>query len=218
MIKGIIFDLDGTLLDTIEDLADSVNAALSEVGKPGHDTAKVQSFVGNGMVRLVERALGEPFDPELVEQVLARFKEHYARLYTNKTVPYPGLKDVVDISKAWGLKLGVCSNKANKYVKPLIDLHFGSETFDFVLGEVDYIPRKPDPAMALEVAANMGVRPSECLYVGDSTVDIQTGKAAAMPVCAVSYGFQSEALLETFEPHYMVHDADGLLGLIKALI
>ena len=218
MIKGIIFDLDGTLLNTIDDLADSLNQALQEVGQPIYTSEVVQSFIGNGMYRLVELALKERATQQEIEHVLELFKENYAKRYTNKTFPYPNMQHVVKTAKQLGLKLGVCSNKANKYVQPLIDLHFGSDNFDFALGEVDYIPRKPDPAMALEVCENLGLKTNECLFVGDSTVDIKTAHAAKMPVCAVTFGFSDEESLLKESPEYIARDALELKNIVESLV
>jgi phosphoglycolate phosphatase len=218
MIKGIIFDLDGTLLNTIEDLADSLNQALQDVNHSTYTNEVVQSFIGNGMYRLVDLALNERATQQEIEQVLELFKEHYAKRYTNKTTLYPNMKLVVMTAKERGLKLGVCSNKANKYVQPLIDLHFGSDVFDFVLGEVDYIPRKPDPSMALEVCENLGLKTDECLFVGDSTVDIKTAHAAKMPVCAVTFGFNDEESLLKENPEYIAHDALELKNIIESVV
>jgi phosphoglycolate phosphatase len=216
MIKGIIFDLDGTLLNTIEDLADSLNQALEEVGQSTYTKEDVQSFIGNGMYRLVDLALKERATQQEIEHVLELFKENYAKHYMSKTFPYPSMQHVVKTAKELGLKLGVCSNKANKYVQPLIDFHFGSDVFDFVLGEVDYIPRKPDPAMALEVCENLGLRTDECLFVGDSIVDIKTAHAAKMPVCAVTFGFSDEERLLKERPEYIVHNALELKKIIES--
>ncbi len=217
MIKGIIFDLDGTLLNTIEDLADSLNQALEEVNQPTHAHDVIQSFIGNGMYRLVELALNEKASSQEIEHVLTLFKKNYAQRYTNKTIPYPDVQYVVEQVKRLGYKLGVCSNKANQYVKPLIEMHFKADTFDFILGEVDYIPRKPDPAMALEVSENLELKPHECLFVGDSIVDIKTAQAAKIPVCAVTYGFNDKTALLKEQPDYIVDDALSLLDLIKTI-
>lgn len=217
MIKGIIFDLDGTLLNTIEDLTDSLNHALKEVNQPTYTSEVVQSFIGNGMYRLVDLALKERATQQEIEHVMELFKEEYAKRYTNKTLPYPNIKLVVKTSKEFGLKLGVCSNKANKYVQPLIDFHFGEDVFDFLLGEVDYIPRKPDPAMALEVCENLGLSTDECLFVGDSIVDIKTARSAKMPVCAVTFGFSDKEVLEKENPEYIAHDALELKSIIETV-
>lgn len=217
MIKGIIFDLDGTMLDTIHDLTDSLNYALNEVDVKGYDTDTVTTFVGNGVVKLVELALVNRQSTKDVEAVVEKFREHYAINYNNKTTAYPNLKEVVEYAKDSGFLLGVCSNKPNAFVQVLIEEHFAEDTFDFVLGEVPYIDRKPSPDMALEVADNLGLSPRECLFVGDSTVDIKTAKAAKMPICAVTYGFHSEEMLLKEEPEYTVNDVAGLEKIIRAL-
>lgn len=217
MIQGIIFDLDGTVLDTIDDLTDSLNHALNEVGVEGYPPETVVTFIGNGMVRLVELALKNRQSNVDVDVVVEKFKAHYAINYNNKTKAYPQLKEVIEHAKRLGFLLGVCSNKPNAFVQVLIAEHFAKDTFDFVLGEVEFIERKPSPDMALEVAANLGLDPSECLFVGDSIVDIATAKAAKMPICAVTYGFNSEAMLLKENPEYLVNDVAGLNQIIRTL-
>jgi|SRR5690554_2440060 len=218
MFKAIIFDLDGTLLDTISDLTSSLNAALKEVNQDEYTDEQVITFVGNGMRRLVDLALHEKASNQEIDHVLERFKFHYAQNYNVKTKPYPNIVDTVYQAKELGFALGVCSNKANEYVQQLMSHHFKEDTFDFVLGEVEFIERKPAPDMALEVAANLGVAPRECLFVGDSTVDIQTAKAANMPIVAMTYGFNSEEKLLSENPEYTADNANELLRIIKALV
>lgn len=217
MIEAIIFDLDGTLLDTVSDLASSLNQALKEIDHQTYSDEEVMGFVGNGVRRLVDLALNERASNKEIDQVLERFQMHYSELYNDKTKPYDGIVDVVYKAKELGFALGVCSNKPNVYVQQLIAKHFKEDTFDFVLGEVDFIDRKPAPDMALEVAANLGVDPRNCLFVGDSIVDVQTAKNANMPICAVTYGFQSEEKLLSENPEYTVHDVHGVLKIIEAL-
>lgn len=217
MIEGIIFDLDGTLMDTIDDLTDSLNYALDQVNVKGYTSDVVVTFVGNGMRRLVELALNNRQSVQDVDKVMDIFKTHYATNYNHKTKVYPDLKEVVDMAKKSGFYLGVCSNKPNGFVQHLIAEHFDEDTFDFVLGEVDFIERKPAPDMALEVAANLGLKSHECLFVGDSIVDIKTAKAAKMPICAVTYGFNSEEMIVAANPEYIVNDVAGLKKIIQAL-
>lgn len=218
MFKAIIFDLDGTLLDTISDLSSSLNAALQEVNQDEYTDEQVVTFVGNGMRRLVDLALRERATSQEIDHVLERFKAHYANKYNEKTKPYPDIVDVVYKAKELGYALGVCSNKANEYVQQLIAHHFKEDTFDFVLGEVDFIERKPAPDMAFEVAANLGVSPRECLFVGDSIVDIKTAKAANMPIVAMTYGFNSLDKLLAENPEYTADNAKELLRIIEALV
>lgn len=217
MIKGIIFDLDGTILDTIDDLTDSLNQALGEVNVKGYDAQTVVTFVGNGMFKLVELALRNRQSVQDVAEIVEKYKKHYAANYNNKTKAYTDIKEVIEYAKESGFILGVCSNKPNPFVQELIVEHFGKDTFKFILGEVPFIERKPAPDMALEVAANLGLSPNECLFVGDSTVDIKTARAAKMPVCAVTYGFNSEEMLLKENPDYTVNDVAGLKQVIHAL-
>ncbi len=216
MIKAVIFDLDGTLLDTLSDIANSLNEAIASLGCDPYDDETVRSFIGNGVVNLVRLALENQGIYKHVDDTVTRFREIYSEKYNIKTKPYKDIELVLEKAKAMGLALGVCSNKPNPLTQLLIAEHF-NDTFDFVLGEVDFIARKPAPDMALEVAANLGALPREVLFVGDSTVDVQTAKSAKMIMAAMSYGFNDKAILEAAEPHYILDDAQALLKVIEAL-
>lgn len=217
MIKGIIFDLDGTLLDTLSDIATGVNEAIAKWGCEPYSDEEVKTFIGNGVHNLMRLALENQGVYRYVDEAVERFKEIYGEKYNVKTQPYDKIKDVIQYAKEKDLALGVCSNKPNPLTQLLIAEHF-AEDFDFVLGEVDFIERKPAPDMAFEVAANLGVKPAEILFVGDSTVDVETARNAKMIMAAMTYGFNDKDKLEAENPHYLVDDAQALLKIVKALV
>lgn len=192
--KLIIFDLDGTILDTLADLADSLNYALSSGGFPERSIDEVRRFVGNGIGKLVERGLPEGSDRATVERVLATFKAYYGDHCADKTAPYEGILPLLAELKEKGVKLAVVSNKADFAVQSLCAQYFGG-LFDMAVGEREGICRKPAPDSVNEVIARLGVSKEVSLYVGDSEVDVQTAKNAEIDCIAVSWGFRDAELL-----------------------
>lgn len=213
MIKGIIFDLDGTLLDTLEDLANSVNEALAEMQQPLRTLEEVRAFVGNGVKVLTKRALPEEKreDSLLHEQVLAHFTEIYARRKAENTEPYPGILDALETLALTGFKLGVLSNKPDDAVKPLCEKYFGTR-FSVLQGTTPEGKKKPDPEGLLKIVEAWALSPSEVIYVGDSEVDIETSKRAGIRCIAVTWGFRDEDYLSSLAPEAMVSDAQELVA------
>lgn len=184
MKTGILFDLDGTLLDTLEDLADSVNYALGQFGLPNRTTAEVRRFVGNGAEKLIRRALpGREDDPDALA-VLAAFRAYYNEHCQAKTRPYDGIMDALaELGKKY--PMAVVSNKPDGAVKTLCKVYFPGL---YALGESGGCPRKPAPDMVHKAMAAIGVE--KCIYVGDSNVDVLTAKNAGVPCVSVLWGFQ----------------------------
>lgn len=191
-----IFDLDGTLLNTLDDLAASTNYALREHGLPPRTVDEVRAFVGNGIRNLIRRAVPAGSDEALVEAVHATFDAHYARHDLDRTAPYPGIPELLDRLRARGLRLCVVSNKGDYAVQPLVE-HFFPAQFDFVCGEreKDGIRRKPWPDTVLACMRELGSQPDACVYIGDSEVDIQTARNARLDCVLVSWGFRDVAYL-----------------------
>ena len=214
MIKAVIFDLDGTLLDTLEDLTDSLNVALNQYGYPTKSMSQVRTYIGNGMERLVFLALNQPDDYKDVKEVYQGFKDAYANLYTNKSKPYPNVVSVLKQIQQLGLKMAVCSNKNDMYVWDLVKLHFPN-MIEFAIGEKDGVIRKPNPMMVQMALDALKVEANECLYVGDSIVDIKTAKAINIPVVALTYGFNDKEDLVKEEPEYLIDEFIPLLEIIK---
>lgn len=196
MKKTVIFDLDGTLLNTLDDLADSTNYALSKFGYPTRTIEEVRQFVGNGVAKLIERAIPEGKNNPNFEKCLAIFKENYAQNMYNKTAPYNGIIEMLSNLKSKGIKIAVVSNKFDLAVKELCKKYF--EGFiDFAAGENEAqgIKKKPAPDTVLSVLNEFNFAPEDAVYVGDSDVDIMTAKNSKMPCISVTWGFRDEKFL-----------------------
>lgn len=190
--KAVLFDLDGTLLDTLEDLGDAVNRVLAAKGFPAHNLEAYRSFIGNGAAMLITRALPEDKrNDATIHACLEAYREDYGQNWNVKTKVYDGIPQMLDELTARGLKLAVLSNKPHEFAKRCVIDLLPNWTFDVVLGQRDGIPLKPDPAGALEAAASLNIPPGEFLYLGDSAVDMETAIAAGMFPVGVLWGFHS---------------------------
>lgn len=196
MKKTVIFDLDGTLLNTLDDLADSTNYALSKFGYPTRTIDEVRQFVGNGVAKLIERAIPEGKNNPNFEKCLAIFKENYAQNMYNKTAPYNGIIEMLSNLKSKGIKIAVVSNKFDLAVKELCKKYF--EGFiDFAAGENEAqgIKKKPAPDTVISVLNEFNFAPEDAVYVGDSDVDIMTAKNSKMSCISVTWGFRDKKFL-----------------------
>lgn len=211
--EAILFDLDGTLLNTLEDLKDSCNAALEACGYAPRTLDEVRRFVGNGVGLLIRRALPEGAGEEEYSRCLALFKAHYQNNLDNKTRPYPGIEQSLDALLARGYRIGVVSNKFDAAVKALCAHHF--PRIQVAVGEREGVRKKPAPDSALAAAQALGVRPASTLYVGDSEVDIQTARNAGMDCLSVDWGFRPEAVLRDAGATRIIHSPGALLDAIE---
>lgn len=193
MFKGVIFDLDGTLLNTLHDLSDSVNIALAAKGYPQHEYETYKKKIGKGMRSLIKVSLpANAREEEEISDVVKIFSEAYAKNYMNKTAPYEHITEILQALNEKGIKIGVNTNKKMEYAKNLIGKFFPDIPFFGVLGEQEGIPNKPNPTSALKIAEMMELRPEEIIYFGDSGIDIQTGKNAGMAAAGVLWGFRDK--------------------------
>ena len=191
---GLLFDLDGTLLDTLEDLYLGANGALKELGLPPRTRQEVRAFVGNGARRLMELSLpGLPTDPG-VDQALEAFQRIYGRICREHTAPYPGVLEALQQLRREGYPMAVVSNKPHFAVQELCNAHF-SGLMTACQGETPEIPRKPAPDMVRLAARHLGRTPERCIYIGDSEVDVLTARNACMSCLSVTWGFRDEELL-----------------------
>lgn len=211
MKKIVIFDLDGTLLNTLDDLADSTNFALSKFNYPTRTIEEVRQFVGNGVAKLIERAIPEGKNNPNFEKCLAIFKENYAQNMYNKTAPYNGILDMLANLKSKGLKIAVVSNKFDLAVKELCQKYFNGY-IDFAAGENEAagIKKKPAPDTVLEVLKKFNLNPNEAIYVGDSDVDIMTAKNSEMPCISVTWGFRDEKFLLSYDATILIDSPDEI--------
>ncbi len=190
--QAYIFDLDGTLIDSLADIAESINRMLDDRGYPRCQPEDFKQMVGDGMEKLVERALPEAVREEkLILICVEEYRAHYDTLWNAQTRPYEGIHEMLAELKARGVKLGVISNKAHRFTVPMTEHFFGTEIFDHILGQRAEVPRKPDAAGAHEMAAVLGVDVTACAYVGDSGIDMAFAQNAGMLGIGVSWGFRS---------------------------
>ena len=210
--EAVIFDLDGTLLDTLEDLCDSTNFALSEFGYPERSLEEVRSFVGNGIGKLIERALPPNAEKADYDAVLAEFKAHYAANCNNKTKAYKGIYDTLDALKTNGIKMAVVSNKADSAVKELCERYFPGY-FEVVIGEKENIRRKPAPDSVFAAMKILGVKKENTVYVGDSEVDVATAENSGIDLIVVSWGFRDRDKLSRMGNFTITDTAEELVSL-----
>lgn len=196
MIKGVLFDLDGTLLDTLEDLYQSVNAALAACGFPERTRMEVRSFVGNGVRNLMVRSVSDGEENPKFEECFQKFREHYAAHLNDHTAPYAGIMELLAELKEKGIPTAVVSNKSDAAVKELCRETFG-DLVPLAIGESERVKKKPAPDTVIEAAAEIGVPLKDCVYVGDSEVDLATAENAGIPCISVSWGFRDKELLES---------------------
>ncbi len=189
-IKTVIFDLDGTLLDTLEDLKDSVNAALLAYGYPERSLEEVRRFVGNGVARLMELAVPEQLSKEKTKEILDFFKIHYAENCNDRTKPYEGVLKLLSHLKNEGYRLAIVSNKFDAAVKELNQLYF-SNLIEVAVGEREGVRRKPYPDTVNIALKELGCSAEEALYIGDSEVDVETAKHSGLRLLAVDWGFRT---------------------------
>lgn len=209
----IIFDLDGTLLNTLEDLRDSLNAILIQNGFPQRSLEEVRRFVGNGVKTLIRLSVPDTCSDEQVEQLLIQFKEHYGRNMQNKTRPYDGIMELLLDLQRFNYKLGIVSNKFDAAVKSLAKSYFG-DLIPVAIGETDQVKRKPAPDSVFEAMRQLGSDPKQTIYVGDSETDVRTAKNAGLPCIGVTWGFRSRQVLRDEGADYLIDTPKELLTLI----
>ena len=212
--KLLIFDLDGTILNTLEDLCSSTNYALQAHNFPTRTIEEVRKFVGNGIQKLIERAVPSGTSVETIEQVLQTFKEHYAIHCADNTSPYDGIMELLTTLRAKGCLTAVVSNKADFAVQSLCKDYF-PDMFDFVVGEREGIRRKPYPDSVEEVLKKLQIEKEQAVYIGDSDVDIQTAANSGLQSIIVKWGFRDEAFLRKHGAKIIVDKPSAILSFIE---
>lgn len=216
--EAILFDLDGTLLDTLDDLTDSVNHALAALGHPARTLDEVRSSVGDGARRLIERVLPEGGPEAEVERCLKLFQAHYKANMEHKTAPYPGVMELLAKLRADGVKVGVVSNKFDGAVKPLCRKYFG-DLVQVAMGEreAEGVRKKPAPDAVFAALHALDVPSDRALYVGDSDVDVLTARNAALRCLAVSWGFRPRESLVAAGADAVIDRVEEFPGAVKRL-
>ena len=209
LCQTAIFDLDGTLLDTLQDLADSANYALAQSGFPQRTLDEVRAFVGNGVGMLIHRAVPAGTDPQAEADCLACFRAHYLTNMSHKTAPYPGILPMLDRLRGAGVRLAVVSNKFDGAVKGLCRTYFG-DRLDAAIGESEGVARKPAPDTVFKALADLGLPREGAVYVGDSDVDILTARNAGIPCLSVSWGFRDCSFLLAHGAQHIVDSPEEL--------
>jgi phosphoglycolate phosphatase len=211
-IKAAIFDLDGTLVDSLADIGGAMNHALALHGLPTHPIESYLEFVGEGVHRLAEKAL-PPGGLEHKDAVLDEYRRYYAANLLVRTAPYPGIEALLDGLTARGVALAVLSNKPDAPTRTLVEQLFSRWPMRAVHGERAGVPRKPDPTAALDIARVVGVQPAECMFVGDTAIDMRTANAAGMLPVGVLWGFRGQEELQANGARVLVRHPSEILAL-----
>ena len=217
MIKAVLFDLDGTLVNSIDDLADSCNYALEKLGLPTHETEKFRYFVGNGIPDLMKRILpDDKKDTEIYDEIFKIFWERYSNHFVDKTCAYEGIEDLLTQLRKMGMKLAVISNKAEVFTLQVVEKTLGNR-FDEVYGKREGYPTKPDPRLTLELMKKLGVSPEECVLVGDSGMDMAASVNAGCIGIGALWGFRTKEELQSNGAVYVAQKPMQVIEIIKEI-
>jgi phosphoglycolate phosphatase len=208
----VVFDLDGTTLDTLQDLADSVNFALKSCGFPERTYAHVRRAVGNGVRNLMSQCVPDGLSNPRFEECFEQFRKHYEKNLQNKTAPYPGIMALLQELHVKGYKMAIVSNKLDSAVKKLNKQYFG-QMIPVAIGETEHLQRKPAPDSVFQALKELGSLPEKAVYVGDSEVDVLTAKNAGVPCIAVTWGFRDREELE--DADFIIDEPARLLGILE---
>lgn len=211
MIKGIIFDLDGTTANTLQDIKDSLNKTLVEYGFKEKNSEEVRLNLGKGSLKLISDSLPENTDEKLISEILNSYLENYSKNYLVKTTAYQGINDLLKTLQNKNILLAINSNKPDHLTKAIIKQLYPEISFIEILGNVDDIPRKPDPAGAEMIIEKMGLDKNEVLYIGDSETDIQTAHNANLKVIGCLWGFRDLQTLQENNATYIVSKPEEIL-------
>lgn len=212
--KAVIWDLDGTLLNTLEDLMDSVNYGLTNHNLPNITLEQTRKYVGNGVAKLVERAVPEGTDKELEAEVLKDFRAYYSEHSQDKTKPYAGTKEVLAALKEQGYKLAIVSNKMQSAVAELAEIYFPG-LIDVAMGETPDVERKPAPDMIYKALELLEIEKKDAVFIGDSEVDVATGINSGIDMITVLWGFRDRDVLEKAGAKVFVEKAEEIFKLAQ---
>lgn len=214
MIKGIIFDVDGTTLSTLYDIQESLNIVLNEAGYPSKTYDEVRLGIGRGSRNLIKDSLPKDSSDEIIDEITEKYIKKYGTHYNVKTKPYEGIQEVINELEKRDIVLGINSNKPDEFTKNLIKYHFPGNNFIAIIGSRKGIPNKPDPYSANEIVKIMGFDKSEVLYIGDSDSDVKTAKNAGLKVIGCLWGFRDLQTLTEAEADYIISKPEEILNYI----
>ncbi len=214
--RAVLFDLDGTLLDSIEDLMNSMNTVLARFEFPQHPVEKYKIMVGDGVDILALRAMPEHVrdNEEIRERILAGMRQEYGRRWAERTQPYDGIPELLEGLRERGIPATIFSNKSHEFTQMIVEKLLGKWKFERVIGARPGYPKKPDPTVALEIARDLQIRPAEFLYVGDTNTDMNTANAAGMYPVGALWGFRSKEELQAAKAKRLIAHPMELLSLL----
>ena len=215
MNKAIIFDLDGTLLDTLEDIAISANFALTTLGFNAESTEKYRYFVGEGVFKLFENIFAKtPQTQEVIQEAVSLFESHYAKQFNQNTKLYDGVSKMLTFLQTRGFKMAILSNKPDSFTKMCAVKYLRSWKFDVVFGARNGVPRKPHPQGALDISTLLEIEPHRCYYLGDTMIDMQTANSAGMIALGALWGFREEDELREHGAKHLVKSPSEVIKLL----
>ncbi len=218
MIKLCIFDLDGTLVNSLDDLADACNYALLTKGFPVHENSRYNHFVGNGIPVLMERIVpNDKKTPEILKEIRLIFDERYKNHCLCKTKPYEGISDLIKKLKNLEIKLAILSNKADSFAKYICDSIFTGKEFEIIMGQRDDIPKKPEPDAVYAISKELNVALDEIVLIGDSNVDVITAKNSGIYSIGACWGFRGEEELKKAGADFLAHSPEDCLNIINGI-
>jgi phosphoglycolate phosphatase len=214
---ALIFDLDGTLVDSLRGIADTLNRTLTAHGLLGHSDARVRTFVGDGLTNLILRALPQGSESCILDSVLHLYRQDYQLTWKQGSHPYPGIADMLATLSRDGFPLAVLSNKVHAFTVEMVESIFPDTPFAAILGQHDGIPHKPDPHGALELAGKLNMPPAHCTIIGDSTIDFLTAQNAGMRAISVDWGYHDRPALEAAGSTQIASSPDELLHTLQMI-
>ncbi len=213
--KAIIFDLDGTLIDSIPDIADAANQLMVNHNYPTHDPLLYVQWIGNGALKLIEQALLGNANEVSLPGLLHEYLDIHTRNCTNKTRLYPGIDNLLNYLNGQKISISILTNKPDGLAQKVFEHYLSEWSFDFVIGQMPDFPKKPDPMRAIEIADKINCTPHEMLFIGDSDTDMKTGNAAGMVPVGVTWGYDTKSSVEEAGAKYLMQSVQELLSFIK---
>lgn len=217
-IKGVIFDLDGTLVDSLQDIANAININLAKRGHPEVSVNSVRTYLGHGLTDLLKDLLPQgEYTPGYLDELVKEIRAYYLKNFDNHTILYPGISKMLDQLSSLGIKMALLSNKHESGVKSIASKLLTKWSFQYVAGANDTFPLKPDPAIVIDICKNLKLSPNEILFIGDSETDIRTARNAGTFSVAVAWGYRNELQLQSENPDFIIKKPEEIIRIIRNL-